>query len=53
MLDNGSSAENRYELIDMKNTALQYASGNEVISRETYDKLISGLDLLDNLLKQE
>lgn len=53
MLDKGATAENRYEIVDMKNTALQYASGNEVVSRETYNKLINGLDLLEQLLKQD
>lgn len=53
MLDNGAVAENRYEIIDMKNTALQYASGNGTITRDTYNKLINGLDLLESLLKQE
>lgn len=53
MLDNGSLSENRYEIIDMKNTALQYASGNGTVTRDTYNKLISGLDLLENILKQE
>lgn len=53
MLDNGATAENRYEIIDMKNTALQYASGNGTITRDTYNKLINGLDLLESLLKQE
>lgn len=53
MLDNGATAENRYEIIDMKNTALQYASGKGTITRDTYNKLINGLDLLESLLKQE
>lgn len=51
VLDNGQSAEKRYELIDMKSTASSYASGNtQNIDRETYDKLIAGLDKLEELL---
>lgn len=53
MLDNGATSENRYEIIDMKNAALQYASGNGKVTKHTYNKLISGLDLLENVLKQE
>ena len=53
MLDNGTASENRYEIIDMKNAAFQYASGKGTITRNTYNKLISGLDLLENVLKQE
>lgn len=51
MLDNGKNAENRYELIDMKGVARAYASGeNTSISRETYNKLIEGLELLQKVI---
>lgn len=51
VLDNGTDAENRYELIDMKSVASSYAEGDtSVIDRETYDKLIEGLDKLEELL---
>lgn len=53
MLDKGATSEDRYEIIDMKNTALQYASGNGTVTEDTYNKLINGLDLLENVLKQE
>ena len=53
MLDKGATSEDRYEIIDMKNTALQYASGNGTVTEDTYNKLINGLDLLENILKQE
>ena len=53
MLDKGATSEDRYEIIDMKNTALQYASGNGTVAEDTYNKLINGLDLLENILKQE
>lgn len=51
MLDHGKNAENRYELIDMKGVARAYASGeNTSISRETYNKLIEGLELLQKVI---
>ena len=53
MLDKGATSEDRYEIIDMKNTALQYASGNGTVTKDTYNKLIDGLNLLENILKQE
>lgn len=53
VLDNGRNAENRFELIDMKSTATNYASGNTTdISRETYDKLVKGLKKLEEMLTQ-
>ena len=51
VLDNGREAENRFELIDMKSTATNYASGNTTdISRATYDKLVKGLKKLEEML---
>ncbi len=51
MLDNGMYAENRFTLIDMKYTATAYADGNtEIVSRDTYDKLINGLNRLNDIL---
>ena len=53
MLDNGENATNRFELIDMKSTATAYAEGNtDIITRETYDKLIKALNRLNNILAQ-
>lgn len=53
VLDNGREAENRFELIDMKRTATNYASGNTTdISRETFDKLVKGLKKLEKMLAQ-
>lgn len=53
VLDNGQSAESRYELIDMKTVATNYASGNTGnIDRATYDKLVTGLNRLEKLLAQ-
>lgn len=51
MLYSGKNAENCYELIDMKGVAKAYASGeNTSISRETYNKLIEGLELLQKVI---
>lgn len=54
VLDNGTNAENRYELIDMKGVAKAYANGNkEIISKQTYKKLIDGLSLLKKVISTE
>ena len=51
MLDNGEGAENRFQLIDMKQVATDYASGNrDRISRATYDDIIEKLEKLRVLL---
>lgn len=51
MLDNGKNAFNRFKLIDMKNVATIYAGGNhDIVSRQTYDKLVSGLNRLNRIL---
>lgn len=53
MLDNGANAENRYELIDMKNVATSYAGGNtDIVTKETYDKLLEALNRLNEILAQ-
>ena len=54
VLDNGTMAENRFELIDMKSAAKAYANGNaENITKETYNKLVAGLNQLNDILVQE
>ena len=51
VLDNETKENNRFELIDMKSVASEYASGNSKnISRSTYDKLIKGLRKLEKIL---
>ena len=54
MLDSGENAQdtqNRFKLIDMKSVATSYADGNtEIVTRETYDKLVSGLNRLNDIL---
>ena len=50
-LDNGQKAENRYELIDMKGIAKEYAGGNtSIIDKKTYNKLLDGLKLLKEVI---
>lgn len=51
LLDNGTKAENRFELTDMKQLARDYANGDtSKISRQTYDKLITKLDELQKIV---
>ena len=51
VLDNGEKAENRYELIDMKGVAKEYAGGNtSIVSKATYNKLLDGLKLLKEVI---
>lgn len=51
MLDNGKNTENRFQLIDMKQVAKDYAGGKrDRISRETYDDIIKKLEKLRVLL---
>ncbi len=50
MLDNGADAKDRFELIDMKGTVTSYSLGStNLVSRETYDKLVSALNRLNGL----
>lgn len=52
VLDNGEKAENRYELIDMKETAKAYAEGNKkIVNKSTYNKLVEGLKKLEGIIK--
>ncbi len=52
VLDNGEKAKNRYQLIDMKAVAKAYANGDtSIVNKKTYNNLIDGLKLLENVLK--
>lgn len=54
VLDNGTKAENRYELIDMKGLAKAYAGGNHaIVTKQTYNKLMDGLKLLEKVISTE
>lgn len=54
MLDNGDKANNRFELMDMKNLAKSYKGDKtDKISKETYDDLIKGLNRLNKILNIE
>ena len=51
VLDRGVGATDRYVLQDMKKIAKDYADGNrDIISRATYDSIISKLEKLNSLL---
>lgn len=53
-LDHGQNAENRYELIDMKGVAKEYAGGNtSIVDKKTYQKLLDGLELLERVVEQK
>ena len=52
VFDNGTKAEDRYELIDMKETAKAYAEGNKkIVNKATYNKLVEGLKKLEGIIK--
>lgn len=54
MLDNGDKANNRFELMDMKNLTKSYKGDKtDKISNETYDDLIKGLNRLNKILHIE
>lgn len=54
VLDNGTKAENRYELTDMKKLAQDYANGDTSrISRKTYESIISKLEKLQNTVNSK
>ena len=54
VLDNGTKAENRFELTDIKQLAKDYANGDtSKISRQTYDKLIVKLEKLQNIVNNK
>lgn len=54
MVDNGTKADNRFELVDMKETAKEYASGNtDIISTKLYKKLIKGLEKLEEIIRRK
>ena len=51
VLDNGIKAENRFELVDMKGLALDYANGNtDKITKATYNKIVKKLEWLNKLI---
>ena len=51
VLDNGTRAENRFELVDMKQVAIDYTNGDtETITKAAYNKIIKKLEWLNNLI---
>ena len=54
VLDNGTKAENRFELTDIKKLAQDYANGDTSrISRKTYDSIISKLEKLQSMVNSK
>lgn len=54
VLDNGTKAENRFELTDMKKLAQDYANvDTSRISRKTYDSIISKLEKLQSTVNSK
>ena len=53
MLDNGSKAEDRYELVDLKKLIKDYANGDtSKISKATYDSLVAKLENLQEIVNK-
>lgn len=53
VLDKGSGTQNRFELIDMKGVAKEYAGGNtNIVNKKTYNKLLEGLKLLEKVVEK-
>ena len=52
VLDNGYSADNRYQLIDLKSTIANYNSEDGTITEATYDKLVKAMERLNKVLGQ-
>lgn len=51
VLDNGTKADNRFELTGMKQLAVDYAGGDTTkISRTVYNKLINKIEWLDGIV---
>lgn len=52
VLDNGKKVENRFELVDMKGLAIDYANGDQSkISKKIYTKLINKIEWLNKIIK--
>ncbi|MFR0822294.1 MAG: CapA family protein [Clostridia bacterium] len=54
MVDRGEKAENRFVLMDMKETARRYASGEtNLITKKIYNQLITGLEKLEEIIRRK
>lgn len=52
VLDNGKKAENRFELVDMKQTAENYAAGDtSKITQKTYEEIKQGLGWIEEVIR--
>ena len=54
MMDNGKTAENRYRLMDMKETARRYANGEtNFITKKVYNQLVTGLEKIEEIIRRK
>lgn len=52
MVDNGTKVKNRFELVNMREIAKEYANGNkDIINEKLYNKLIKGLERLEEIIR--
>lgn len=52
VLDNGTKAENRFELVDMQGIAKEYAEGNtKIVNKNVYQKLVNGLKVIEKIIR--
>ena len=52
VLDNGRKVENRFELVDIKKIAKQYVYENsEILTKKQYNKLIDGLEKIEEIIR--
>ena len=47
----GMFKKNRYKLLDMKNEIANYGKERSSLDKVTYDKLVRGIDRLNEILK--
>ena len=54
MLDRGSQyKENRYKILDMKKEIAMYDTEESNIDKNTYDKLVRGVDRLNSIIQKQ
>ena len=54
VVDYGTKAENQFVLVDMKETARRYASGEtDIVSRKVYDQLVAGVEKLEEIIRRK
>ena len=54
VLDNGRKAENRFELVEIKKIAREYVYGeSQIITKKQYDKMMDGLEKIENIIRSK